>query len=154
MHHIHIIHVGKHIGEWYTLGDEYSKRMNKKWNIEVSYIKDASSRLPIEERKLIETQKICSLLSPHSFVIELHPEGTTYSSLDFAKKLEQWCENRTKIPTFLLAGTFGFMREHLPQHRAILSLSPMTFTHEMTFTILLEQLYRSYTLLNNISYHY
>ncbi|MDE7468708.1 MAG: 23S rRNA (pseudouridine(1915)-N(3))-methyltransferase RlmH [Desulfovibrionaceae bacterium] len=155
MHHtLHIIHVGKHSGEWYSLGNEYIKRMSRSWHIQISTIKDASSSLSIEERKKRETQKILPLLTEHSLLIELHPEGTTYSSLQFAQKMSIWCENRAKIPTFLLAGTFGFAREQLPPNRTILSLSPMTFTHEMTYALLLEQIYRSYTLLTNIPYHY
>ena len=151
---LHIIHVGKHIGEWYALGDMYRKRMARTWNIQLSTIKDAISSYSTEERKYIETQKVLTLLTQHSFIIELHPEGKQYCSLQFATIMEHWCENRTKIPTFLIAGTFGFVREHLPACRAILSLSPMTFTHEMTFAILLEQIYRAYTLITHKPYHY
>lgn len=153
-YNIHIIHVGKATGAWYSLGMTYLKRMSRSWNIHITAIKDAPYTRSREERTLQETQKVCSLLSHNAIPIELHPEGRLYSSPDFAYTLTQWCENRTKIPTFLIAGTFGFARDLLPRRRELLSLSPMTFTHEMTFPILIEQIYRAYTILYSISYHY
>lgn len=151
---IHILHVGKGSSPWYTLADTYSKRMMHSWNILITSIKDAPSTYSIEERKRLETKKILSTISKDIIPIELHPDGKQYPSHTFAHILQQWTENRTKIPTFLIAGTFGFTRELLPKERSVLSLSPMTFTHEMTLTILLEQLYRAYTILHNIQYHY
>ncbi|MGL4722004.1 MAG: 23S rRNA (pseudouridine(1915)-N(3))-methyltransferase RlmH [Desulfovibrionaceae bacterium] len=154
MHTLHIVSIGKDSSSWHSCSQMYYKRLSHYWKIENSIYKDAPSSLPIEKRKYVETQHVLGSIHSSSIFVELHPDGKEYSSEGFAQLLSQITENKSKIPLFAIAGAFGFTRELLPKQRMLLSLSKMTFTHEMTKAILIEQLYRATTLLHSIPYHH
>lgn len=86
--------------------------------------------------------------------ILLTEEGTTFDSLSFANTIPKWNEQGQRELTFIIAGPFGFDRELLKHVDHTLSLSPLTFPHEIAYVLLLEQLYRAGTILNNKKYHY
>lgn len=95
-----------------------------------------------------------TILKEQDMMIILSEDGKTMDSMTFAKSLTAWSEHGQRELTFVIAGPFGFDRALLKHADRVLSLSPMTFPHEMAYVILLEQLYRAGTILMGKTYHY
>ncbi len=106
--------------------------------------------------ELVEVKELSAehLKKTGAYTLILSETGRTLDSLDFAKSLTKWSEQGQRDLIFVIAGPFGFDRSLLTYADATLSLSPMTFTHEMAFVLLLEQLYRAGTILAGKTYHY
>jgi len=94
------------------------------------------------------------ILKQEGVKIILSEDGTTHESIPFARTLENWSDHGQKELIFIIAGPFGFDRTLLKHIDHQLSLSPMTFPHEMAYVLLLEQLYRAGTILAGKTYHY
>ncbi|MCX7726918.1 MAG: 23S rRNA (pseudouridine(1915)-N(3))-methyltransferase RlmH [Chitinispirillaceae bacterium] len=120
---------------------QYEKRLYK--NLDILEIKDKGIKK--ESETILEVIK-----KQHYYTIALSEEGKMYTSLGFTKKLSNI--KKDKI-AFVIGGPEGLSKEVKNNANEIMSLSPMTFTHEMARVLLLEQLYRAYCILNNISYH-
>lgn len=89
-----------------------------------------------------------------SIKILLSEKGKTTDSVAFARTLITWSDHGQRPLTFVVAGPHGFTKDLIAHADHLLSLSPMTFTHEMAYVILLEQLYRAGTILAGKTYHY
>lgn len=89
-----------------------------------------------------------------SLKILLSEKGKTTDSIAFAQALTTWSDHGQRAVTFVVAGPHGFSPAVLKHADHLLSLSQMTFTHEMAYVILLEQLYRAGTILAGKTYHY
>ena len=107
-----------------------------------------------EERiKQKEGDQLVAHLSPSTFSVALDSGGRQFSSTGLAREIERWEQRGVKHVSFLLGGPFGLAPEVLQQVNMQISLSTMTFTHEMARLFLLEQLYRAYTIKNGEKYH-
>lgn len=135
-----IIAVGKLKTAWVTSGlQDYWKRLPE---LEIIEVKDST--------KDKEYKKILSLLQPSDRVIMLSEFGKLLTSVEFSA----WVTEMGATPlVFLIGGPEGFsdqMRSHVHE---VISLSPMTFTHEMARLFLVEQLYRAKAIQNHSQYH-
>ena len=154
MMNIRIISVGS-IKEKYLLDliNEYKKRLQKFVTIEEIELKDESNKLDTELVKSLETKKIINYLNDGSYKILLDIHGTMLTSEELAKKIdEDGTFGRSSI-SFIIGGSCGVSDEIYKHIDYRLSFSKMTFPHQLMKGILLEQVYRSYTILNNIKYH-
>ena len=131
--------------------EEYTKRLKKYTNLEIIEGKDEGL---VEEQKsiLLESEKIKKHLSPKDYIITLEIEGKQYTSLEFAEKLNQIQIENSNI-VFIIGGSYGLSQELKNISKLHLSFSKMTFPHQLFRVFLLEQIYRSYKILNNESYH-
>ena len=131
--------------------EEYTKRLKKYTNLEIIEVKDEGL---VEEQKsiLLESEKIKKHLSPKDYIITLEIEGKQYTSLEFAEKLNQIQIENSNI-VFIIGGSYGLSQELKNISKLHLSFSKMTFPHQLFRVFLLEQIYRSYKILNNESYH-
>ena len=158
MIHINIIVVGK-LKEtyWREAENEYLKRLSAFTKINIIELKEESftEKDPVETTKKKEAQKIFDELNKikDSYVIALEEKGKQFSSVNFSKQLTQWSEINNTI-TLIIGGPLGLDPEIVKNANATLSLSPLTFTHQMTRVILLEQLYRAMMIGQNRKYHY
>ncbi|TVQ21934.1 MAG: 23S rRNA (pseudouridine(1915)-N(3))-methyltransferase RlmH [Leptolyngbya sp. DLM2.Bin15] len=135
-----IIAVGKVKKGWIQQGiQEYWKRLPE---LSITEIKDST---PAKE-----AQKVRSLLQSQDRVIVLSEWGKGYTSVEFADFIRQ--AGATPL-AFIIGGPDGFGEEMRSQADHLISLSPMTFTHEMARLFLVEQLYRAKAILNNTGYH-
>jgi 23S rRNA (pseudouridine1915-N3)-methyltransferase len=91
-------------------------------------------------------------LNPKTFAVLLDVKGEAISSLDLAGKLESWQNRGLKEISFLIGGANGVSREVAETVDISLSLSFLTFTHEMARVVLVEQLYRAYTIIKGFPY--
>lgn len=139
MFKIKVIQVGKiKKGPLKEQSDEFLKRLGAYAKMKIVVVKELTE----------------DILKQDGFTMLLSEDGKTMSSIEFANSLPQWSEQGQKELTFIIAGPFGFDRKLLKHVDFSLSLSPMTFPHEMAYVILLEQLYRAGTILAGKMYHY
>ncbi|GAK60675.1 ribosomal RNA large subunit methyltransferase H [Candidatus Vecturithrix granuli] len=136
--------------------EDYLKRLRHYTSIEYREIKAEKRKktendLQIRQR---EYERLCQAITPQELVIALDEHGTAYSSLEFSQLLAQYQRRgEVKTVTFVIGGATGFAEEFLRKARAIVSLSCMTFPHQLCRLILVEQVYRAYTILAGEPYH-
>ncbi|MEO7674067.1 MAG: 23S rRNA (pseudouridine(1915)-N(3))-methyltransferase RlmH, partial [Pyrinomonadaceae bacterium] len=133
---------------WKALQDEYLGRLSNFVKCEIVELKDSA---PHETRE-IEGKRILELLNQKSFVCLLDVTGKPISSPELAIELAKWQERALKEITFIIGGADGIATEIRKRSNFVLSLSFMTFTHEMARVVILEQLYRAYTIINGFPY--
>lgn len=147
---IKIICVGKIKENFYKEAiKEYQKRLTKYTKLEIIEVEDE----PIAEKaKKIEGTKIQSKIKENDYVVTMEIEGTKLSSIELSKTLNNW---QTKHPNivFVIGGSYGLSDEVKQRSNYKLSFSNMTFPHQLFRVILLEQIYRSYKIINGETYH-
>ena len=131
--------------------EEYKKRISKYTNIEIIELKDEGL---VEESKAIELEgeKINKYLDNKDYIITLEIEGKQMTSVEFSKKLERIQIENSNI-VFIIGGSYGLSESIKDKSNLKLSFSKMTFPHQLFRVILLEQIYRSYKIMNNERYH-
>lgn len=131
--------------------EEYKKRLSKYTNLEIIEIKDEGL---VEEKKAIELEgeKINKYLDNKDYIITLEIEGKQMSSVEFSEKLERIQIENSNI-VFIIGGSYGLSNSIKDKSNLKLSLSKMTFPHQLFRVILLEQIYRSFKIMNNEKYH-
>ena len=97
---------------------------------------------------------ILKQINTSDYLVLLDDKGNDFSSPKFAGKLQQWMISRKKRLVFVVGGAYGFSQEVYNRGNEKLSLSKMTFSHQMVRLFFVEQLYRGYTILNNEPYHH
>ena len=149
---IKIITVG-HIKEKYLSDaiEEYKKRISKYSKIEIQEIKDEGI-LEKEKALSIEGEKILKNIQDKDYVITLEIDGKELSSEEFSKKIETIQIENSNI-TFIIGGSFGLSDKVKERSNLKISFSKLTFPHQLFRVILLEQIYRSFKIINNESYH-
>lgn len=142
--------------KWLELFEqEYLKKLNHFKNIETRVIKtDNLPRQQSEQKVKNEEQKILKLLKAEDYLIVFDEASKSFkNSLAFAETIEKALElNKQKI-IFLIGGAFGLSDELKNRADLKLSLSALTMNHHVAYAMALEQLYRSFTIINKISYH-
>ncbi len=108
----------------------------------------------IEEQKKAESIEILKVIEPSDFLVCLDEHGKQFSSLNFAEFLNKRMSSGCKRVVFLIGGPFGIDQSILKNCQYILSLSEMTFSHQMIRLFFTEQLYRGFTILKNEKYHH
>lgn len=131
--------------------DEYKKRISKYTNLEIIELKDEGL---VEESKAkkLEAEKIEKHIDEKDYIITLEIEGKSFTSEEFAEKLRTIQMESSKI-TFIIGGSYGIDDRIKEKAKLHLSFSKMTFPHQLFRVILLEQIYRSFKINNNESYH-
>jgi 23S rRNA (pseudouridine1915-N3)-methyltransferase len=136
--------------------DMYSKRIAKYATFEMVSIADLKNtrNLSTEEIKLREGQLILKAIGTTDFLVLLDERGKQQSSPAFAQYIEQLQLRNTKQVVFLCGGAYGFSAAVYERANANLSLSLMTFSHQLVRVLFLEQLYRAFSILHNEPYHH
>ena len=148
-----IINVANKMPQWVEIScSEYLKRINHgKYSAKIIEIK-ADKNLPVNENMALEAKKIKSKIPNGSFVVALDEKGGEFTSIAFAKKLEQISIHNGHI-TFIIGGADGLHPEIKSLANLLMQLSDFTFPHALVRVIILEQIYRSITILENHPYH-
>lgn len=121
--------------------------------VEVADIKNAKS-LTCDMLKQKEGDDILKHINPDDHVILLDDKGMEHTSISFAKWIEKQNLSGMKRLVFVIGGAYGFSYKVYRRANGKLSLSKMTYSHQMVRVVFLEQLYRAYTILNNEPYHH
>ena len=131
--------------------EEYQKRIKKYTNIEIIEVSDEGLVEPSKALKL-EATKIEKNINNRDYIITLEIEGKEYTSIEFANKINDILIENSNI-TFIIGGSYGLSEEIKKKAKLHLSFSKMTFPHQLFRVLLLEQIYRTYKINNNESYH-
>ena len=97
---------------------------------------------------------ILKQINTFDYLVLLDDQGNDFSSPRFAEKLQKWMLSGKKRLVFVVGGAYGFSQQVYDRGNKKLSLSKMTFSHQMVRLFFVEQLYRGYTILNNEPYHH
>ena len=133
---------------WKALQEEYLRRLSFFVKCDVAEVKESAPH----EGKEIEGQRILQLLNQKSLAVILDPAGKQLTSQELAKKVEKWQESGRQEVTFVIGGPEGIADAVGEKADDRLSLSFLTFTHEMARVVLLEQLYRAFTIIKGFPY--
>ena len=135
---------------------KYEKRLPAHWNYQRFDIPDIKNRknLSISQQKDKEAELILSKISPGDYVILLDEKGKQLNSVKFAHNLQDLMNQSFKQIVFVIGGPYGFSDEVYQRANRKLSLSEMTFTHQMVRLFLTEQLYRAFSILQGKPYHH
>lgn len=138
---------------WKEACDHYVKMISRWQEIEIVELKDADASLPVNIRIEQEGERIAGQIGPRDYLISLGEKGENPSSQAFAKWLEG-LEMRPEKPMFVIGGPFGLPEKIFSQSKKILSLSKMTWPHELARVLLLEQIFRACCMRFNFPYHH
>ena len=135
---------------------KYVGRLGHYVSFELKEIPDIRNRksLSEEQQKKAESFLLLSQLQPGDQVVLLDEKGKQYTSVDFSEVLEKMMASSAKRLVFIIGGPYGFAGEVYEKANALMSLSPMTFSHQMVRLIFVEQLYRAFTILKGEPYHH
>ncbi|TCN62127.1 23S rRNA (pseudouridine(1915)-N(3))-methyltransferase RlmH [Acetobacteroides hydrogenigenes] len=154
---IDLVLVGKSDQKYLQEGiDIYLKRLKHYCQFEMKVIPDLKSTksLSEEQQKEKEGELIMNQIKDSDFVILLDERGESLSSVDFAQLIEKRQVAGTRKISFVIGGPYGFSKEAYAKANAKLSLSAMTFSHQMVRLLFIEQLYRAFTIINGEPYHH
>ena len=129
---------------WQALQEEYLQRLSHFVKFEITELRDAGVEL--------ESKRILEKVNQSNFVCLLDVKGRSVSSHELAEKIESWQNCGLKEITFIIGGAQGVAPEVVERANFSLSLSFLTFTHEMARVLLIEQLYRAYTIIKGFPY--
>lgn len=136
--------------------DDYVSRLRHYVPFEIQYIADARNtrNMTRDRQKTAEGKNIMSFIESSDYVVLLDERGNEYSSIDFSRHLERKMNVGSRRLVFIVGGPYGFSQEIYERANEQLSLSKMTFSHEMIRLIFVEQLYRAMTIIRNEPYHH
>ena len=134
--------------DWKALQEEYLGRLSHFVRCEIVDLKDTAVGESVET----EGNRIISSLNPSTFVCLMDVKGRSVTSKELAAQVENWQNGSIKEVTFVIGGASGVSSEVAAKADYRLSLSFLTFTHEMARVVLLEQLYRAHTIIRGFPY--
>ncbi|HBY69742.1 MAG: 23S rRNA (pseudouridine(1915)-N(3))-methyltransferase RlmH [Flavobacteriaceae bacterium] len=139
-----------------TLISAYVKRLKHYVPFSFEIIPDIKNSKNLSEKlqKQAEGQEILKRLQPSDNLILLDENGKHYSSVGFSQFLQKKMNSGLKNLVFVIGGPYGFSDEIHERANGKISLSKMTFSHQMVRLFFIEQLYRSFTILRNEPYHH
>jgi len=151
---INLIAVGKKMPDWIADGIEhYKKQLPKNYNFVITTIESQSrkSNSP-EQTKSLEESLILEAASDSTLLIALDEQGKQRTSKELSKSIEKWQLNAESV-ALIIGGADGLSSELKQKCNLIWGLSSFTLTHSMARLLLVEQIYRGYSLLSNHPYH-
>jgi 23S rRNA (pseudouridine1915-N3)-methyltransferase len=152
---LELLFLGKTKEKYLATGiDDYAKRLSRYLKVEIKTLKEGKAKKGVPENLLIEkeSEKLMQN-SQGSYLVCLDRTGKQMDSLELAKQMERWEMQGIKKISFAIGGHLGLSSAILYKADLVLSFSPMTFTHEISRLLLLEQLYRACTIKAGEKYH-
>ena len=152
-----LIVIGKTKSKFLLDGEnEYEKRLKHYCKFSEQIIPDIKNagKLSIKELKEKEGRLILKSLKNNDYVILLDDKGLTLSSIEFSNFLNKKMVSSINELVFIIGGAFGFSKKLYEKADSKMSLSKMTFSHQMVRLFAIEQLYRGMTILKNQPYHH
>ena len=152
---IRVIAVGEPKDRWIAEAcNHYAKLLSRWANLETKSLPSpkGSSSLPPAQIMEREAEKIARELGKGK-TIALSDKGKQLDSAGFAEAIRMLEMTSSGVVTFVIGGPYGLARRILSEADAVYSLSPLTFSHQLARVVLLEQLYRAYTIIHGTAYH-
>ena len=155
---IKIYAIGK-IKDFYKDGvNEYIKRISGYCKIEIIEVKDESlsdrpNELEIKKAKDNEGKRVLSLLKNNEYLIGLDLNKKEFTSEEFASFIKNKLEEAGSNISFVIGGSYGLSDELKNRVNTSITLSRLTFPHQLARLVLLEQIFRAFKIINNETYH-
>lgn len=139
-----------------SLINDYSKRLSFYIKFDLEIIADIKNvkNLSENQQKEKEGELILSKLTSTDQLILLDENGKTFTSIKFSEELQKKMNSGIKTLIFVIGGPYGFSENVYAKSNGKISLSQMTFSHQMVRLFFIEQLYRGFTILKNEPYHH
>lgn len=139
-----------------ALIEEYSKRLGFYVSFNFEIIPDIKNAKNLSEKqqKIAEGNELLKRIEKSDTMIILDEKGNTFSSVQFSEFLQKKMNSGLKNLIFIIGGPYGFSEEIYQRATSKISLSTMTFSHQMVRLFFIEQLYRGFTILKNEPYHH
>jgi 23S rRNA (pseudouridine1915-N3)-methyltransferase len=136
--------------------EEYTARLKHYVPFEMVIVPDIKKAKHLSEaqQKQAEGEEILKRILPQDKVILLDEKGKMYSSVGFSEFLQKEMNSGLKNLVFIIGGPYGFSEAMYRRSNGLVSLSAMTFSHQMIRLFFIEQLYRAFTILRNEPYHH
>jgi len=136
--------------------DDYKKRLSHYIKFEFEIIPDIKNVKNLSElqQKEKEGELIVSKITHTDMLLLLDENGKTFSSIDFADFLQKKMNTGIKTLVFVIGGPYGFSKTVYEKCTGKISLSSMTFSHQMVRLFIIEQIYRAFTIIKNEPYHH
>lgn len=136
--------------------EEYTSRISKMGQFEIRSLPDVKSsrKLTPELQKISEGELILGQFQGGDYVILLDERGKEYTSREFSGMIDRLSQIVGKTLYFIVGGPYGFSADVYARANAMMSLSKMTFPHEMVRLFFVEQLYRAFAISRNLPYHH
>ncbi len=153
---IKVIGIGKSNSGFIESGmEEYRKRLKRYANFEEFYFPDVRGK-GYSEAEIMrrESELFRKKIDKDSYVVLLDENGKSFTSLQFANFISKTTIEQNKTLTFLIGGPYGFDESLRQKTDLSISLSAMTFTHQMVRIFLYEQIYRAFTIIKGEPYHH
>jgi 23S rRNA (pseudouridine1915-N3)-methyltransferase len=157
--HVQILAVGKLKERYLVQGiEEYGKRLGRYGRLEIAELKEESFAEPLSEKEVQEIlrregERILDALKLRSHVVALDRGGRAMSSEELAEEFQRVAIGGISQLTFVIGGSLGLDPRVLQRADLVLSFSKFTFPHQLMRLILLEQIYRAFTIVNGERYH-
>lgn len=154
---ISLLVVGKTVHSYLNQGiDEYTKRISRYCPFSIQYIADAKTTksLSQEQQKQLEGDNIAAALDKSDYVVLLDEHGKEFTSVDFSAYIERKMQSVPKRLVFIVGGPYGFSKEIYGRANEKISLSKMTFPHDLIRLVFTEQLYRAFSIIHHEPYHH
>ena len=151
---LHVLWVGRTQEDWLKRGiEEYVGRIRRYTSLEILEAKEEKGA-QAETGRNRECERLARLLPKGGKLVLLDQRGRQMPSPEFASFIGQKRDTGTSELCFAIGGAYGFSDTFRQRADAVISLSSMTFTHQMVRLFLLEQIYRGFTILNGEHYHH
>ncbi|NND94682.1 MAG: 23S rRNA (pseudouridine(1915)-N(3))-methyltransferase RlmH [Flavobacteriales bacterium] len=150
-----IVHVGRTSNKALnSFIEEFLKRMNRFAQVELKSVDSSKGRSvsPFEVMR-VEEVNIRKAINDRDQVILMDESGKSYGSRSFAKMIDDHFMHNSKRMVFVIGGAYGFSENLQSRANLMISLSKMTFNHELALAVLSEQVYRALTIINGHPYH-
>ena len=143
-------------GSLQGLIDTYAKRLYHYIKFELEILPDIKNTksLSVEQQTLKEGKMLLEKMSPSDYLVLLDENGKQFSSEAFSEFIQKRLNSGMKQLIFVVGGPYGFSEEVYARAQSKLSLSKMTFSHQMVRLFFVEQLYGAFTILKNEPYHH
>ena len=151
---IRVLMLGKNKDAYITEGvADFLKKISPFCELELVYLKD--ERVHEDIRKILENEAetIASHIAAGEFVIALHDKGKSFDTEGFAAYFSKLKDQGVGKITFIIGSSHGLSPAILEKAHMKLSLSPLTMNHQVVRLVLLEQVYRIFTILRGMKYH-
>lgn len=152
---VKIISPGKTKTEFISQGIQlYLKRIQHYLSVDYIELKELKSQSDAMKQRKAENELLLKQIKPADLVVLLDEKGKAFTSVKFAAWLQQTLNTGPRAIVFLIGGAYGFDETAKQRADAIITLSQLTFTHELARLIFAEQFYRALTILRNEGYHH
>ncbi len=136
--------------------DDYTRRVNHYVPFSIQFIADAKNtrNMTQAQQKVAEGQNLLANFEASDYVVLLDEHGKEMKSIEFSAYIEKKMQNVPKRLVFVVRGPYGFSEDVYNRANEKISLSKMTFPHDLIRLVFCEQLYRAYTIMHNEPYHH